>query len=231
MSVPINRKYITASSVLAIVLMIECVSLVSASRPLVSNLQAKRSMRAISDKCKKSFNGEFGQADLKTINLKNFRGTIDVPCRLRIRPGASIQMTNVILQTNNLIIEDQPQAKRPAHLVINSSQVSSSQGGFQIRLTNKGSTVELNKSKLSYPLSVGISTGQTDKDAKSSVTLNSNQITSQGEQSEGIVIVTTGTAKVTRNSFKLNPGEDALLLGSSCQLVNNLHANDRCNGP
>ncbi len=231
MSVQISHKYKVISLVLAIIMLVECVGLVSASRPVISSIQAKRSIRAISESCKRSFNGEFGRAELKTIHLKNFRGAIDTPCKIRIKPSSSVQLTNVVLQTNNLLIEDQMGARRPSHLVINNSQLTSQKGGLQIRLTARGSGVELNKTKLDYPLSVGVSTGEADQDTKSSVKLRNNQITSQGEQSEGIVIVTTGTAKVTQNTFKLKPGEDALLLGSSCELADNLHANDRCNGP
>jgi hypothetical protein len=109
--------------------------------------------------------------------------------------------------------------------------LSCSEGGFQIKFTSNKSSVIIRDSQFSYPLSIGAAVGQKDSDSGALVHIGNSSFTSTGEDSEGILLVSTGKAILAHNQFQLKSPEDtALLMGSVCYLSKNTHANDRCHG-
>ena len=206
------------------------------SKPI---LQKQKALSYIARQCadQKDPSG-FGVAFISDQHIQNERGRISVPCKLYLRPGTTLQMTNVHLETKHLLIDDTPMpqpdgaVRQPTHIVLNHTRFIGSDAGFQIKSPTKGSTVSIMDSTIDYPLSVGVSVGQGDDDNNASLVVHHNTMRSKGEATQGIMLVSTGKGIFRGNHFALHdPNDFALLLGSTCKIENNDHANERCKGP
>lgn len=191
------------------------------------------SLEDINRQCSKRLDADgFGEAVIKAGHIRNQTARITVPCKLIIKSGATLQFTNVRLEARSLILQDSDKPKQPAHLVINKSQLRSVDGGFQVQLKSPSSTVSIKESSIDFPLSAGVAVGSDDDDTSVSLKVESSSFASKSPESEGIILVSTGKTIVKSSKFQFaDPQSQALLLGSSCQLVDNINANTRCHGP
>lgn len=220
-------------------MLVGSLAIVGLSGMVIAQKTTKRNVSSLADlqqQCVKHIDQDgFGQANLGDVNIQNETGQILKPCKLHLKTGSTLQMNNVQLTTKNLLIDNQSPPKphqKPSHIVINHSQLSGPQAGFQIELKATNSTVAIQDSQIDYPLSVGIAVGAGDSDTKASLVIIRDTVLSNGPNSEGITLATTGQATFRDNQFELNdPSDIAILLGNHCELVNNSHANQRCQGP
>jgi hypothetical protein len=212
------------------------VIVISGSAGIARGLQVAQQQRLnlarIETDCASSVDQDgFGHATTAGGIIRKQAGQISVPCKVKLLAGTTLSLIQVQLSTKNLLIENGDPSESPVHLRIVSSSLSSSEGGFQIKFTSNKSSVIIRDSQFSYPLSIGAAVGQKDSDSGALVHIGNSSFTSTGEDSEGILLVSTGKAILAHNQFQLKSPEDtALLMGSVCYLSKNTHANDRCHG-
>lgn len=192
----------------------------------------------LEQQCRKQIDSDgFGNVTIGSANIQNQKGNLSSPCKVHLKPGSTLQLSNVQLLTNNLLIDNwqpskKPDRQRPSHIIFNKVSLAGAEAGFQIQLNASSSTVAIKNSQIDYSKSVGVSVGSGDKDSKSSIDLSNSKITSKGNDSEGILFVSTGQATFTDNHFELSdPLDFALLMGASCIIKDNNNANDRCQVP
>ncbi len=179
----------------------------------------------------------FGNVTMAGVTIRDQKGKLTVPCKVRLKPGSTLQFKNIELESKDLLIYDQPKdpkqapPKKANHVILNNVRLSGKDAGFQLNLANPASTIVIQDSVIDYPNSVGAGVGEGDTDSKASLSAQRNVMRSKGENSEGITLVSTGQASFISNRFELyTPDDIALLLGNTCEFKNNINANDRCHG-
>lgn len=177
----------------------------------------------------------YGNVTMAGGNFSNQKGTIQINCKIHLKPGSTFQMNNIQLETKDFVIFDVPkdektnQAKTPNHAVLSRVKLHGKDANFQINLGNPASTVVINDSTLDYAVSLAVGVGEGDDDTRASLIALRNKMKSTGKDTKGIFLVTTGKATFTDNTFELNDSiGEALLLGDSCEFRNNTNANDHC---
>lgn len=225
------NKYVIRTGILGLGLVI--ISVAGVATAVKLNEQQSISLKSIQKQCSRLRESDgFGRALIGSVHLKNESIEISQPCKVILKDGASLQLTNVTLKTNNLVILNQKNAKKSAHLIINKSNLSSPKGGFQTQFKTSASSVSVKDSSFSYPLSVGFAVGEGDEDTSAALRVNNSTFASLSSESEGINLVTSGKAIIKNNKFEFSDDQSqALLLGSECQLIDNINANTRCHGP
>lgn len=195
------------------------------SKPISQNML----LADISKQCAESIDTDgFGVATIRgNLRIVNQSGDIDVDCRIRLLDGANLALVNSQLSSQKLLVIDNPAAARPSRLDLNKAKLSSNAGGIQISLKSRGSRVNIKNSQLNYPLSVGVTVGADDE--RAALTAVNSQLSSLGESSEGIVLVSTGKAVFSDSQFKLSRTDDvALLLAPDCRANRNVGADLAC---
>ncbi len=192
-------------------------------------------LQQVAEACRRDRDQDgFGNVTLTSVNFQNTTANIDAPCKLHLHPGSTLQMNQVTLTSKNLLIDSivGDEHTTATHINFNNVHFDGNNAGMQVTLKDPASTVSIQNSSFTYSLSYGIAVGSGDTDTSSHLEFLRNDVTTTSQAGEGINLVSTGSAIYKDNSFHLADPEDfALLLGNSCELTNNLHANERCEGP
>lgn len=186
-------------------------------------IASETSLAKIAQQCASSVGSDgFGVASVKgKQTISHQSANIGVPCRLQLYPGAALTMLDVALATNKLFIGDNLSATQATSLSLTRVMFKGNAAGLQISLKAKGSRVDINRSQLNYPLSVGVAVGA-DEDVTARLSILGSELQSTGNLSEGIVLVSTGRAIFKGNKFSLSLADDAaLLVAPDCQQANN----------
>ncbi len=181
----------------------------------------------ITQKCNDSFQQEgVGVVELSGATvISGEEGAFHSECNIKLRPGGSLTLQNTTITSGNITITSESQA----YVKLDSVTMHGEGAGLHISLNGQGSTLIIKDSNLTYGLSIGLLVGAGDADVQSELRVNDSRFSSLAPGSEGIVMISTGTAYVQNNQF-IQAGEEpqAFLLAGNCMANDNEGVNAEC---
>ena len=212
-------------------------AIITAIKPHISNKlrSAQKSLNSsqttfdwLRTVCSSPSTDGFGHVTIsQDILIKQNHGQISQACKVTMESGAKLTIADSQIQTDSLYISAKSN-QSGNQLTITNSTLSSPGGGLQISLGSWRSQVWINRSKLSYPLSIGVSVGSADADTKASLSINDSNLSSTDQDSEGIFLVSTGQAQLNHNKFLAKQSGSAVVLANSCQNIDNRKLIEHC---
>lgn len=164
-----------------------------------------------------------GQRTVENENL-----TIAQPCKIDLKTSSVLTIIDSKITAANLLITSDESAQS-AQLNLDNSSIDGQAAGLQISLKGSASQLTIKNSQISFASSVGLMAGSKDDDTQSTLAIEGSTITSNGQGSEGIILASTGLAKVTQNIFETDSeAGGAFLLAADCKQQNNTGLNPQC---
>jgi len=164
----------------------------------------------------------FGDVNIsEALVAQHETGEIDVPCRLHLKPGASMVLRSVTLTTRHLIITDDAPNGRSLVTLDNSTLEAKGSYGFELNLSDSPDAVVIKGSRLDYPLSVWIRVfGQTGRDLGGHISVTGSKISSLDPSTDGIQLIaseSSGIINLKRVEFRAPSTEKVFLFAKSCK--------------
>lgn len=176
----------------------------------------------------------FGSATLtNSVTVSHQTASLSVPCTIHLTNGAKLTIQSSTITTAKLIVADDSPGTSGSSFVIQSSTVTGyPNSGLLVQLQHASDSITVDKSTVSYPLSVYLLIQNTDGSGTlGAIEANHDTITSNATNTDGIHLVADGSGifqSLTLQSNSSNDDHLALLYTPSCSEQNVTGAPSAC---
>lgn len=147
-------------------------------------------------------------------------------CKVQLSSNSTLVLKDIAVTSGNVVFRGEGEN---IHIKFQNTIMRGEQAGLHVDVKADSSSIEVVQSSLQYQKSIGLMVGQEGEQVASQLFIEGSTFEVLDENTEGVVLVSTGIATV-RNSVFSSANEQAppMLLARECQATQNQGINTQC---